>query len=102
MITELVGRSVPFILGMLFAPVLVTLTAPFWRPFRITNILCTWCIPLLQFLIVFDGIVSCLRVYSPRELTELTRGLNEFEWNIKRPALGNPMIRATVLVGMPI
>ena len=49
----------------------------------------------------YDGVVSCLRVYSPEELGELTDGLDEFDWRIERPALGNPWARATVLVGMP-
>ena len=61
LIVELVGRELPFLLGMLGTPLISTLTAPLWKPFRLTNLLFTWLIPLIQPLIAFDGVVSCLR-----------------------------------------
>lgn len=100
-ILELVGREAPFILGMFFTPLGSTLTAPFWKPFRLTNLLFTWLFPVLQGLIAFDGVVSCLRVYDEAELKDLTQGLDDFTWRVERPELGNPRVRATALVGLP-
>ncbi len=100
-IVEMVGREAPFILGMLFTPLGSTLTSPFWKPFRLTNLIFTWFIPVLQGLIAFDGVVSCLRVYDEDELMGLTQGLDGFTWRVERPELGNPVMRATALVGLP-
>ncbi len=56
------------IVSMLFVPLGALLVTPFIRPFRWSRLVFTYVIPVLPLLIVFDGIVSCLRVYSPDEL----------------------------------
>ncbi|PWT71878.1 MAG: hypothetical protein C5B46_07655, partial [Proteobacteria bacterium] len=53
---------------------------------------------------LFDGIVSMLRIYDPRELRELvekTSGNETFEWDIGiLPVRGSPL-GLTYLIGMP-
>lgn len=76
LIVEATERSFPAVLGMLlFVPILVLLLTPFVRPFRLWRLLLTYLVPIAVPLIVFDGIVSCLRSYTKAELRELASGL---------------------------
>jgi len=100
-ILELVGRDLPWMVSMVLMPLLITLSSPLWKPFRLTHLLFTWVIPVLQGLIAFDGVVSCLRVYEEDDLAELTQGLEGFTWRVERPFLIPPLVRGTALVGLP-
>jgi hypothetical protein len=55
------------------------------------------------FVLFFDGLVSCLRAYSPAELREMTRGLanREYRWEIGEKSGGLLPLRITYLVGCP-
>lgn len=76
LIVEATERSLGAVLGMLlFVPLLVLLLTPLVRPFRLWRVLFTYLVPIAVPLIVFDGVVSCLRSYTEDELRELTRGL---------------------------
>ena len=68
---------------MLVLPWLAVLAAPFVRPFRLERLFWTWVIPVVPFVLMFDGIVSCLRTYSPAELAQLTA-------EVQTPAGGLP------------
>jgi hypothetical protein len=48
---------------------------PFIRPFRWTRFLYTYLLPIIPLVLLFDGLVSCLRTYRTWELSELTYGL---------------------------
>ncbi|MBI4540337.1 MAG: class I SAM-dependent methyltransferase [Gemmatimonadetes bacterium] len=94
-------RFMPFIL-MLLAPLAVLLAGPFLRPFRRDRLLWTYLLPLAPVAALFDGLVSCLRAYSPSELRELTRGLadDSYTWEIgeEQSRLAVPI---TYLIGYP-
>jgi hypothetical protein len=76
LIVEGTERSPAAIIGMLlFVPLLVLLLTPFVRPFSIARLLLTYVLPIAAPLILFDGIVSCLRSYTTEELRELCRGI---------------------------
>ncbi len=100
---ELVSRSPPVLLGMLFSPIMTMLLMPFARPLRLSWLLLTYVIPLVPFVVLFDGIVSCLRVYSPDELRELVAGIDApgYAWDIGTIPLGPPGIHGTYVIGMP-
>ncbi len=73
LIVEATQRSVPAMVGMLlFVPLLVLLLTPFVRPFSWGRLLFTYLLPVAVPLILFDGIVSCLRSYTPQELRAMT------------------------------
>ena len=55
----------------LLAPIVVLLLTPAIRPFRWSRLFWTYVIPAVPALVLFDGIVSCLRIYSPEELRAL-------------------------------
>jgi hypothetical protein len=76
LIVEATERSVPALLGMLlFVPLLVLVLTPLVRPLSGWRLLLTYVLPLAPLLILFDGLVSCLRSYTETELRALTHGL---------------------------
>ena len=77
------------------------ISAPFIRPFRWSRLLWTYLPPALPLMGTFDGIVSCLRAYSPAELAELVRGLDSYEWEIGEMRGGWSPFRGTYLIGLP-
>lgn len=104
---EQVGDHPVVLLSMLLAPLLVWLVTPFIRPFRWDRLLLTYLLPVIPIMAMWDGIASCLRVYSPTELRQLvdqTASLggdpDSFSWTIEHMATGLPG-PATVLIGVP-
>jgi hypothetical protein len=53
---------------MLVQPLAVWIVTPLVRPFRWSRLLWTYLLPVMPFVVLFDGIVSRLRTYSPDEL----------------------------------
>ena len=102
-VMEVNARHALPLLGMLFAPLNALLFAPFQRPFRLSRLVFTYLIPILPVLILWDGVVSCLRVYDPAELSELAgRARPEYDWVAERlPVEGTPLF-VTVLTGAPV
>ncbi len=88
---------------MLLAPFIVLLLMPWVRPFRLSNLLVTYLIPLVPLMILRDGIVSALRTYDVRELQSLVdavKGGERFHWDLgELPAKGP--IPITYLIGTP-
>lgn len=80
--------------GILFAE-------PFIRPWRWSRFFWTYLPPILPLVGTFDGVVSCLRAYSPAELRELVRGLDTYDWEIGDLRGGWSPLRGTYLIGVP-
>ncbi len=101
-IFEAPGRYLITLLLVLFLPIPYFLSAPFLRPFSWSRIFFTYLFPVIPFVLVFDGIVSCLRIYSPHELRALVASVPDsasFQWQIgvaRGGALGVPI---TYLIG---
>ncbi len=100
---EVVSREWPILLGLLASPLSVTLTVPFWRPFRWSWLLWTWLVPVMQPFVLWDGVVSWLRIWSTQELEELVADLQaeDWVWEIGRTRLGGAPLHGTWLVGYP-
>ncbi len=96
-------RSIAEIAPILLTPFVVWLAVPFVRPWRWQRFLFTYLLPVTPLAALWDGIVSCLRVYSPAELAALVRDLraDDYRWEIGtvRGRWGVP--RVTYLVGRP-
>jgi hypothetical protein len=102
-IMELVSRSTHGF-AQLFAGIpLMFIMMLFVRPFRISRLFFTYVIPLIPFCTLWDGVVSCLRVYSPEEMRELVESLpkNSFNWDIGIIKVPMAPIRVTYLIGTP-
>jgi hypothetical protein len=66
--------------------------------------LLTYVVPLIPLLVLFDGTVSMLRLYSRDELRELVAtvpGHDTFTWNIGTTRLPGLPVGLTHLVGVP-
>ncbi|MGS2724543.1 hypothetical protein ACVBEJ_12440 [Porticoccus sp. GXU_MW_L64] len=101
-IFEFTHRSPLAIFMMLFAFIAVFFVAPFARPFRWSRLLFTYLIPLLPLIGTFDGIVSCLRTYTPKELQQMVDSLeaDHYHWEMGEHKGGGP-IPITYLIGYP-
>lgn len=96
---EVVERRPSVMAGMLLAPLFVALVTPAIRPFRWSRLFWTYVLPLVPVFTLFDGVVSCLRVYEPDELREMTAGLTEYHWDIGQEAVPGSPARVTYLIG---
>jgi hypothetical protein len=77
--------------------------SPFVRPFRASRLLWTYLIPIIPFVLLFDGVVSCLRTYRPAELSELTERLTgtAYRWETAEHWEGSTRPPVTYLIGYP-
>jgi hypothetical protein len=91
------------VLLVLINIVLVFGSLAFLRPFRLSRLFFSYVIPIIPFVLIFDGIVSAIRVYSPAELAELVKDIptEDFviEYGIERFA-GLPL-GPTYIIGYP-
>jgi len=98
---EITSRS-PAAIVRVFAWVgFLFLGTPWVRPFRWTRLLWTYLVPIIPSVLIFDGIVSCLRTYRPNELREIVNRLSTYRWKIAEDAgsVWKPAI--TYLIGYP-
>ncbi|MFN2570941.1 MAG: class I SAM-dependent methyltransferase [Gemmatimonadales bacterium] len=79
----------------------VLLATPFMRPFRWSRLLWTYFPPVLPVVGTFDGLVSCLRWYSPRELRALVAGFDGYEWDIGTVRDPRSPLHMAYLIGVP-
>jgi hypothetical protein len=100
-IFEIPSRSLSAI-GLTFGFVLVLFACTPWiRPFRWARLLWTYLLPIIPFVLLFDGVVSCLRTYQPQEMLEIVDRLtaNDYEWEAGE--LPTRFVPITYLVGYP-
>jgi hypothetical protein len=72
------------------------------RPLRWRRILWTFLVPVLPVTVFWDGIVSCLRSYSQRELDELIKPFNECGYSFRSGRIKSSMpFYVTYLIGYP-
>lgn len=100
---EVVSREPLSLIGMLTAPLGVILTVPFWRPFRWSWLFWTWVVPVMPLFVLWDGVVSWLRIYSVEELREMVADIDApgYTWDIGTIQLGKAPAHATYLIGRP-
>lgn len=88
--------------ALLLAPLMVWVWTPFLKPFRFPRLLWTYLLPVVPLIGVWDGLVSCLRTYSPAELESLKDSVDrpDYHWEIGRiRSFGG--CRITYLLGWP-
>ncbi len=91
-----------WVFPFLLTPVFIWLITPFIRPFSWQRLLWTYVIPLWMVFGFWDGLVSCLRTYSPEELRNLAAGVSGggYSWEVGRVrSIG--ACRITYLLGIP-
>ena len=100
-IFELTERRPAAILGMLLAPIILWLVTPRIRPFRWSRLFWTYLVPVVPLVVMFDGIVSCLRTYTPGELVSMTADLTAYDWDIGTTRVPGVAAAVTYLIGTP-
>lgn len=100
---EFTERSLFGCFSMMFAPIVALLVVPFLRPFSVWRGLSCLPIPFLPLLALWDGFVSNLRTYSPKELDDLVAEIDVpgYRWQSGRTAGGPMRLAVTYLLGMP-
>ncbi len=103
---EVTQRSfLSLVLIGIVVPISALLVTPFIRPFRWSRLFLTYVVPLVPLLACYDGLVSCLRTYSPAELLAFARELDGagYEWEAGEARYwhGLSPIPITYLIGLP-
>jgi hypothetical protein len=100
-IFEISRRAASTIAGTFAFVLMLFVGTPWIRPFRWSRLLWTYLIPIIPLVLLFDGIVSCLRTYRPPELREMVARLiaNDYRWEMGESSAGKVPI--TFLIGCP-
>jgi len=101
-IAEVTERSAMTLVFMLLAPLLVWLATPRLRPFKWSRLFLTYIIPAIPFVVCYDGIVSCFRTYSDRELQALFTSVEDlhYEWQVGQLS-ARGQLSVTYALGFP-
>ena len=102
-IFELTARSARTAALMAGGPLLALALAPFARPFRWSRLLYTYLLPAIPLVVLWDGVVSCLRSYTVPELramAECARG-GDYAWEAGACAVPRLPVPLTWLIGYP-
>jgi hypothetical protein len=77
-------------------------TTPFIRPFRASRFFWTYLLPVIPFVLFYDGLVSCWRAYSTTQLSEMIASLNAegYVWEVGEEPHG--FFTVTYLLGYPV
>ncbi|MGA9571998.1 MAG: class I SAM-dependent methyltransferase [Candidatus Acidiferrales bacterium] len=102
-IFEVTRRAPVAIVQMLLWALLPFFLTPWIRPFRWSRLLFTYVFPVIPFVLLFDGIVSCLRTYQPQELRELIAEVTpaEYDWDVGERANSSGRVPIAYLIGYP-
>ena len=87
---------------LLFHPVAFFLLTPFFRPFKWSRILFTYIIPVIPLCALWDGIVSVIRLYHPRQLLQMAGSIPNSNYTWRAGKVKNKFgMHITYLIGYP-
>jgi len=93
---------------LLLAPITTLLSylfiTPFITPRTLSRFFWTYLVPIVPLVTCWDGVISLLRVYSPRDLKELTAPFQskDYVWETGQASTGTPIFEFTYLLGYPV
>jgi hypothetical protein len=102
-IFEITSRA-PSTIALMFPWVLLLFVCTPWiRPFRWSRLLWTYLVPIIPLVLLFDGVMSCLRTYRPQELREIIQKLSgiEYQWEVGEHPNASGQAPITYLIGYP-
>ncbi len=102
-LVELAQRSPLSMLQIALGTLTQLVVTPFIKPFRWSRLLLTYALPVVPMCTLWDGIVSCLRVYDPEELRGLIAELPacDYRWEFGRLRAAPLPSELTYLIGVP-
>jgi hypothetical protein len=98
-----VARRAPSTIAMTCVFILMLFIAtPWMRPFRWQRLFWTYLVPVIPLVLLFDGVVSCLRTYRPEDLRKLVAELvaSDYRWEIGEHWVSRAPV--TYLIGYPV
>lgn len=104
-IFEATARTPATFAAMLATPLLVWLLTPLIRPVTPARLLLTYLLPLVPAIVLFDGVVSCLRSYTADELRAIVgqvAGAAGYRWEIGVERAQGAPLGVTYCVGVPL
>lgn len=96
---EVTSRTPRALATILLMPIFDWILTPRMRPFRWSRLLFTYLVPLIPLVVLWDGIVSCLRTRTPEELLLLTRSFPQYDWRAGYAEGG--WLSPVYLIGVP-
>ena len=96
---EVTSRTPRALATMLLMPIFDWILTPRMRPFRWSRLLFTYLLPLIPLVVLWDGIVSCLRTRTPEELLILTSSFPQYDWRAAYAQGG--WLSPVYLIGVP-
>lgn len=103
LIFEAGERSVLGLMGVIITTCIIcTFATPFMKPFKWSRLFLTYIIPVVPLALLWDGIVSMLRIYKPEEMLALAGEINSknYKWNAGKIKYGPGKI--IYLTGIPV
>lgn len=102
-IFEQTRRHLSALLLMVLLAPLAWLVVPWIWPWRPARFFWTYLIPAIPLVLCYDGIVSCLRTYTPEELQAMTTGLTgpTYHWDIGQAAAPLSPLGVLYAIGYP-
>jgi len=103
-IFEGAGKTVLDFFGILiFTPFIFFFTTLFYKPFRLSRLLLTYIIPVVPVMTTWDGLVSILRMHTPKDMLKMAGEINAagYVWKAEqiRGKFGN---RLMYMAGYPV
>jgi hypothetical protein len=86
---------------MLMLPFLIWRLAFRWRPFQWRRMIFIYGFAVVPLIIVWDGIISCLRTRTPEELLALTKDFPEYKWEVGYAKDAGVLLPPVFLIGTP-
>jgi hypothetical protein len=77
---EVTSRSLRALVTMFVMPLAAWFLTPRIRPFRWSRLFFTYLLPAIPAVLLWDGLVSCLRTRTPEELLALASPFRKYEW----------------------
>jgi len=97
-----IPKRAPSAIGLTFGFVLALFACTPWiRPFRWSRLLWTYLLPIIPFVLLFDGVVSCLRTYRPAEMLDIADRLTASDYQWEAGELATGIAPVTYLIGCP-
>jgi hypothetical protein len=99
-----ITRRAPSTIALMFPWALMLFVfTPLIHPFRWSRLLWTYVFPIIPLVLLFDGVVSCLRTYRPQELCEIIKKLSgiEYQWEVGEYSRPSGYALITYLIGYP-
>jgi hypothetical protein len=98
---EPMHRDLRAMLLTCLTPLVVLLVTPRLRPFRWSRLFWTYLLPAIPLVVLVDGVVSCLRTYTPAELRAMAAEVEADGYQWDAGEIGSGPIPVTYLVGLP-